>query len=383
MKIVIRGVCSNSGFGVATQGLIRTAIAAGHEVKFFPINAHLGQHRQGFSAEDLEWLDSISTEDIAEIRDAILIDVGSLVFGMTVPSVLAKKSILYTTYETIRIHGDYVDFMNKKYNEIWTATNFNKVSFSSSGVTTPIKVIPHYIDLTKFNPTADKMNIENKREFNFILNADLSFRKGVHLLVPAFAEVFNSKDDVSLIMKLTMSSPDPAITQKVIYRNLVEVLYDRGLLSKDRAPILMLVKYLEADKLSSFYVTGDCYVSPHYGEGFGLTIAEAMACGVPVLATKATGPVDYLGRKNTEFINLDTKVPTVPVTDPWQLKIDPRYRGQEFYNPSYDSLKEKLRSIYDNKETFKIDRSQQTREQILKYMDLEEIAKKFNVLLGE
>jgi len=383
MKIVIRGVCSNSGFGVATQGLIRTAIAAGHDVKFFPINAHLLQHRKGFSPEDLAWLDSISTEDISEIKDSVLIDVGSLVYGMNVPAIPAIKSIFYTTYETVRIHGDYVDFMNKKYNEIWTATNFNKVSFTSSGVETPVKVIPHYIDLNKFDPSAEPMNIENKRGFNFIMNADLSFRKGIHLLIPAFAESFTDKDDVSLILKLTMSSPDPETTERIIYRNLVEILYDRGLLDKDRAPILMLVKYLDADKMSSFYNTGDCYVSPHYGEGFALTITEAMACGVPVLATKATGPVDYLNRKTAEFISLDNKLPTIPITDPWQLKLDPRYRGQELYNPSYSSLKEQLVKIYEQRDTFKSEKGPATREQILKYMNLETLATKFNILLGE
>jgi len=38
----------------------------------------------------------------------------------------------------------------------------------------------------------------------------------------------------------------------------------------------------------------DCYVSLHRSEGFGLTMAEAMQCGKPVIATGYSGNVDFM-----------------------------------------------------------------------------------------
>jgi glycosyltransferase involved in cell wall biosynthesis len=40
----------------------------------------------------------------------------------------------------------------------------------------------------------------------------------------------------------------------------------------------------------------DCLVSSHRAEGFGRNIAEAIALGVPVLATSGSGPDDFLRR---------------------------------------------------------------------------------------
>ncbi len=42
------------------------------------------------------------------------------------------------------------------------------------------------------------------------------------------------------------------------------------------------------------YRRGDIFVSPTYAEGFSNTILEAMACGLPILSTKAVGVVDCL-----------------------------------------------------------------------------------------
>ena len=38
----------------------------------------------------------------------------------------------------------------------------------------------------------------------------------------------------------------------------------------------------------------DCYVMPSYREGFGLTVVEAGAMGVPVICTNIPGPTDAI-----------------------------------------------------------------------------------------
>lgn len=380
MEILIRGVCSNSGFGIALQGLIKTIQAAGHTVKFIPIDALSIQHRVGFTKSDLDWLDSITINPYKyETSDKILIDVGSLIYGDTIHPIPCRKWIFYCTYETVKIHREYMDMMNNKFDAIWTASNFNKVSFMSSGVNKPVKVLPHYIDFSKFDGEIKPMNISNRRKFNFIYNADLTYRKGIHFLVPAFIEVFDDDEDVALILKLSMSDPKP---EEKIVESLNRLLYMKQMLDKQRPPVLIMIKNLPYDQIPSFYQAGQCYVAPNMGEGFALPIAEAMAVGVAPIATRCGAPVDYLDSSCSKFIELDDKMPTVPIRDPWQLKIDPRYQGQSLYHPSYKSLKEQLRWAFDNQEAVET-MGKASRAKIREYVSLDRLADIYKELINE
>jgi glycosyltransferase involved in cell wall biosynthesis len=46
----------------------------------------------------------------------------------------------------------------------------------------------------------------------------------------------------------------------------------------------------------------DCYVSLHRSEGFGLTLAEAMRCGKPVIATAYSGNMEFMNHENSFLV---------------------------------------------------------------------------------
>ncbi len=50
---------------------------------------------------------------------------------------------------------------------------------------------------------------------------------------------------------------------------------------------------LSAEEMPGLYAACDCLVHPYRGEGFGLPIAEAMACGLPVVVTGYGAALDY------------------------------------------------------------------------------------------
>lgn len=50
---------------------------------------------------------------------------------------------------------------------------------------------------------------------------------------------------------------------------------------------------LPLDELVSLYESAHCFIMPTLGEGWGLTLCEAMATGCPAIATPVTGCLDY------------------------------------------------------------------------------------------
>jgi glycosyltransferase involved in cell wall biosynthesis len=65
--------------------------------------------------------------------------------------------------------------------------------------------------------------------------------------------------------------------------------------SRPGAPEILLVEQdVSLKDRGGVYTGTSCYVFPLRAEGFAMTILEAMACGLPVIATAWSGPTDYL-----------------------------------------------------------------------------------------
>src|SRR5205085_6693656 len=59
---------------------------------------------------------------------------------------------------------------------------------------------------------------------------------------------------------------------------------------------------LSAEELAGLYAACDCLAQPYRGEGFGLPIAEAMACGLPVIVTGLGAALDYCNDSNAFLV---------------------------------------------------------------------------------
>ena len=60
---------------------------------------------------------------------------------------------------------------------------------------------------------------------------------------------------------------------------------------------------LPADRLAALFAAADSYVSLHRAEGFGLTLAESMVLGKPVVATGYSSNVDFMTSNNSYLVD--------------------------------------------------------------------------------
>jgi glycosyltransferase involved in cell wall biosynthesis len=75
--------------------------------------------------------------------------------------------------------------------------------------------------------------------------------------------------------------------------------------------VTVLDAALPADEMGALWHLADCYVSLHRAEGFGLTVAEALAAGRPAIATAYGGLTDYLD----EAVGWPVPYREVPITE--------------------------------------------------------------------
>ena len=169
--------------------------------------------------------------------------------------------------------------------EFWVPSPLVRHMYVDSGIAPEkVQVVPNGVDTQKYRPGARPMPLATRKKFKFLFVGGTIFRKGPDLLLEAFSQAFTAADDVCLIMK--------DFGGDSFYQGQTAAEAIRALQQKPGAPeIVYLTEEIAADDMPSLYAACDCLVLPYRGEGFGLPVLEAMACGLPVIVT-ANGATD-------------------------------------------------------------------------------------------
>eukprot|EP00198_Chlamydomonas_reinhardtii_P004234 XP_001693570.1 predicted protein [Chlamydomonas reinhardtii] len=105
-----------------------------------------------------------------------------------------------------------------------------------------------------------------------------------------------------------------------------------GTLDALRSPrVYLLSGHLPRQRYVRLLAAADAFVLPTRGEGWGLPIMEAMALGLPVIATNWSGPTAYLDE--TVGYPLSYQLSPVPPREPWW------FQGSRWAEPSESHLR--------------------------------------------
>lgn len=92
------------------------------------------------------------------------------------------------------------------------------------------------------------------------------------------------------------------------YPNAVKIMVGDGPYRKElekKYPDVYFVGFKTGKDLAMYYAMADVFVFPSRWETFGIVMIEAMACGTPVAAYPAPGPMDVIQEGRTGFMEKD------------------------------------------------------------------------------
>jgi len=156
----------------------------------------------------------------------------------------------------------------------------NLYSYQGSNV----EVIPPGVNIHKFKPLqAGQKPVKTNLPENYIFCLSrLDSNKGYDLLLRAFARVCREVDNISLVTGGGSSHPQPR--EQEVIDMMCRIMKEESI--EDR---IVFVGHVEEKLMVSYYQNARFFVMPSIFEPFGMTVQEAMASGIPVIASRFGG----------------------------------------------------------------------------------------------
>jgi glycosyltransferase involved in cell wall biosynthesis len=220
-----------------------------------------------------------------------------------------------------------------QYDEIWVGSRFGRRAITAV-TNVPVEIVapPVRTPLGAEGDVRKRLGVPADAFVVLYVFDHSSFvaRKNPFCLVDAFVREFGDDPTVRLILKVSHAD-----TRSRTYRRLMET-------ALHHPNVHIVSEVMSAAELGSLFVTADCYVSPHRSEGFGLTVAEALLCECPVIAT------DY--GSTTDFLTAETGYPLDYSLVEIAEDHGPYARGYVWADPSTEHLQSLLRHVLDHPE---------------------------------
>jgi glycosyltransferase involved in cell wall biosynthesis len=221
------------------------------------------------------------------------------------------------------------------FDEIWTPSAFCQRAVQAM-TAKPVTVMPYVVSSTEapgeasWSAAREKFGLDSSA-FVFLYMFDAaSFvtRKNPQCLIDAFEAAFPGVPDVRLALKLSNADRNP------------EFAADLDAFARRDRRCVVLRQTMPTQDVAALIGACDCYVSPHRSEGFGLTVAEAMLHGLPVIATDYSGTADFV----TDDVGFPLRYRLTEI----EKGETPYPKGAIWAEPSRAHLRDLLRRVYAN-----------------------------------
>ena len=247
--------------------------------------------------------------------------------------------------------------------EIWVASRHTAAAIAPV-VDKPVLVAP--LPIIAPEPDAvTRADLSLPDGFLFLFAFDFNSiveRKNPFGLIDAFSRAFAVGEGPTLVIKTVNGHR---------HVEAYELLEARA---ADRPDIVLIDRYLDVGEQHALMNHADAYVSLHRSEGFGLTMAEAMALGKPVIATGYSGNIEFMTAWNSYLIPYELQ-PIGEGSDPYPATA-------RWAEPDLDAAAKAMRSVYDEPQEARR-RAERAKADVVRQHSPEELARFLRQRLGE
>lgn len=229
----------------------------------------------------LDYLKRFGRPDIIHAHGVLWAGVAAREVGrqLGIPYIVTEHSSLFTRGLIKAWQEPLIRAAFRDAKDVWAVSDALADRLSPYINNKEVKVIPNMVDVDYFilppNPRVLK-------PFRFLTIAFLYPHKGIDILLHAFSQSFSNDDDV--ILEIGGDGPQRSKLEKLT----------------NHLGIKHKVKFLGAlsrDAVRQALWRANAFVLPSYTETFGVVLIEAMATGLPVVATRCGGPEEIVTPK--------------------------------------------------------------------------------------
>lgn len=216
-------------------------------------------------------------------------------YPVLVPAEPGDAAIAMFAWEESRVPDSTIRQLNQGFRAVMVPSRYVAKVLVDSGLRRPVHVVGHAPKLDGFRAIgqARAQGPARTGPTTFLHVSTGLPRKGVDLLLSAFARAFRAGDPVRLVIKTT---PNPQ--NDIAHR--LEALRK----TDAKAPEIRLInEELDEDGLLALYRDADVMVLPTRGEGFNLPALEAMAARLPVIVTGHGGHLDFCSHATARLLD--------------------------------------------------------------------------------
>lgn len=222
-----------------------------------------------------------------------------LAFHVSSPRVYAplhgRRNVVYSLWESNdfpKAHRPNFD----KIDHLITGSEFCREIFADK-VKCDVEVVPLGVDASLFTYGA-RGPVVSGESFQWLNVGSPNARKGWDVIENVWNKFFYGRLDCHLYCKMTTAPYDDVVARAV---DEGFVIVCPGVVHKSN--IILDFRKLSTEDLVETYKRSNGFVFPTAAEGFGLSLLEAMATGLPCIVTKYSGVLDYTHNDTVKYVD--------------------------------------------------------------------------------
>ncbi len=368
IKIIYCGqFTDSSGYGSAARGYLKALHTSGVDVDLKVHNVAF-EGSSKISKENSELISKYSFSNPSDLKDWIRDSNYVLIWHLPAPSFFVHmerhKEVARLTDVLVRRAKRIInlaaweyDVLPLEWKKVWrelcfdstiTPSRWNQEVFQKADPHKNHYLIPHVIKEYNNNPKKPNNISEQMLEDKFVIftMSQWGFRKGFDLLIRAYSAEFKNQQDVALVMKTyghyvgnVYPLEEKAQNEKIVKEigNFKNSVILEGY-KNSTCPIYFVPGVLPFENISWLHEKSSVFALSTRGEGFGLTIAEALMHERPVIVPDQGGHIDYISQDAAFFVD-----------GHWTPSIGDLMHTCDtyWYEPNIRSLRIQLRKAYN------------------------------------